>query len=900
MQLSTPLGKDVLLINRLRCREGLNQLFHIELDMLHEQTDEGFAPHVIEPGSVLGKRMVVVAQQAQTSEKPVERYFHGICIGFTQGSRNGRFTGFQAELVPQAWLLTQVRQCRIFQNQPVPEILNEVLRGTAVKFELTGRYEARNYCTQYNETDWDFASRLMEEEGIFYYFEHTAKDHYMIIADTPASHRPCPTQPKITFALERSDLADDWIPSIRSWRVDSRLRTGRFELSDFNFQLPNHRLEAEHTSLYDLSPNRQLPRYEWSGGYAKRFDGIDPGGGERPGDLAKVFEDRERTVRIRQEEIDVAYKNVYGTADSCALTAGHKFEFTDHPVKKFNIEHVVVLADHDAHQSPMYDAERSVPGAYSVNFACIPHGAGQAPFRPMRKTPKPVISGGQTAFVVGDPGQEIFTDKFGRAKVQFHWDRQGRMDSRSSCWLRVAHSWAGSGWGSMFVPRVGMEVLVHFLEGDPDQPIITGCVYNPANMPPYKLPDHKTRSGIKTASTTGGGGFNELRFEDKKGQEQIFIHAEKDHDIRVTNECKETIGADRHMVVGGDQLEKVHGDKHLRVAGDRYERVEGDNSLIVTGDYDMRSTATNLEAKVIHLKALNVMVEGGDSLTLKSGACFITLKKDGSVYIKGHKVMINSGGSHVTPADCAPKNPLLPKLADSADAVRRVEQADPPQQRSPIRLTAIAVNARKVRKQKDAANNYDADAAADRAFDKMLSAAERADQKAEAAADRAFDKALEAAERADRDAELAAGESLKKFEEAVAKAADDDNETRRLAQEKYAEAVRQAYGTNEDIEAQDAKAAKADKEYVRELTASEEAKKKAINDAGEQAAQEAEAIQAAKEKAVEAAADDMAEAGEEIVKEKEQAIEKAVEDMGADAEAIESILSAAENGSPFV
>lgn len=703
LQLTTPLAKDFLLINRLRCSEGLNQLFRIELEMLHEEGKEGFEPCVVDPKSLLGNSMVVVALQAQTSDLSIERYFHGICINFTQGSRNARFSTYRAELVPKAWLLTQRLQSRIFQNESVPDILREVLKGIEYENEIQGTFEPRNYCVQYRETDWDFASRLMEEEGIYYYFEHTATEHRLILANTPASHRPCPKVSKIPFALERPELKEQWMPAIHAWQVDNKMRTGKYEVGDFNFQLPSSRLTAEHTSLFDVGVNKRLEIYDWPGEYAQRFDGIDPGGGERPGELNKVFQDRERTVQIRQQEIDVAYKNIYGSADCCTLTAGYKFELGKHPTKENNINHVLVTALHEAVQSPSYISDVPVANDYFVNFVCIPHGGGHAPFRPLRKTPKPVVQGSQTAFVVGPAGEEIFTDKYGRVKVQFHWDRHGKMDEGSSCWLRVAQISAGSGWGSMFIPRIGTEVMINFLEGDPDQPIIAGCVYNAASMPPYKLPDHKTRSTIKSHSTISGGGFNEIRFEDKKGKEQIFIHAEKNEDIRVNNECMETIGASRHLIVGGNQLERVCGDKHLKVAGDQNEKVETSVSLTVGSDKDQKigSKYAVESGKEIHLKAgMKVIIEAGVQLTLKGPGGFVDIGPSG-VTIQGTMVLINSGGGAGSGSGASPSTPKTPKEADRADSGKTIEPPPAPPPPPSPGLAKRAVLARKVKKQKD-------------------------------------------------------------------------------------------------------------------------------------------------------------------------------------------------------
>ncbi len=699
LQVTTPLAKDYLLIDKLRCDEGLNQLFRIELELLHEETTEGFTPTEIDPKKLVGNPMVVFAHQAGV----VERYFNGICINFTQGSRNVWFSRYRAELVPKVWLLTQVSQSRIFQNKSVPDILKAILAGFEFDSEIQGTFKPRNYCVQYRESDWDFASRLMEEEGIYYYFEHTADGHRLILANTPASHRPCPTRPKLPFEFDRSELKEEWIPAVYSWRVDSKMRTGRFEARDFNFQLPTNDLLAMHTSLLNTGNNKELEHYEWPGGYAKRFDGIDSDGAENTAAFKDIFDDRERTVRIRQEEIDVAYKNISGISDCCALTGGYRFELEHHPHNANNINHVLVSAQHEAVQSPDYTSGNSVLNSYTVNFVCVPHGAGHPPFRPSRKTPKPVVQGSQTAFVVGPPGEEIFTDKYGRVKVQFHWDRHGKMNSSSSCWLRVAQIWAGNGWGSIFIPRVGMEVLVNFMEGDPDQPIIAGCVYNPANMPPYKLPDHKTRSTLKSNSSKGNGGFNEFRFEDKKGSEQIFIHAQKNEDIRVNNECMETIGASRHLIVGGNQLEKVFGDKHLKVAGDRSEKIDGDVSLTVGSDKDQKigSKYALDSGKEIHLKAgMKVVIEAGVQLTLKGPGGFIDIGPAG-VTVQGTMVLINSGGSAGSGSGASPTSPKSPKEADKADAGKTTEPPPTPPPPPSPELAKLALAARKVRNKKD-------------------------------------------------------------------------------------------------------------------------------------------------------------------------------------------------------
>lgn len=666
LSLTTPLPYDHLLIKRIRAFEGLSQLFRFELEMLHDDREEaGDEPTLIDPKELLGQKMTVAVQQADGAE----RFFNGVCVQFTQGNRNESFSKYRAELVPQFWLLTQNSQSRIFQNISVPEILKKVLVGLEVTYEIQGNFEPRNYCVQYRESDFNFASRLMEEEGIYYYFEHTAESHKMIVANTPGSHRECPTKSQIPFVADISVDQEEWSGSIRSWQAANNLRAGKFTLRDYNFELPDKNFETEKLSCFNIGGNHQLEIYDYPGGFAKRFDGISAGGGERPGDLQKISQDGERTVGIRQQEIDVAYKSSPGTSDCCTLTAGYRFQLTNHPNPADNRNHVLVSVRSEAVQTPGYISDDINSHPYMVSFSSIPQGEGQAPFRPLRRAARPIVQGSQTAVVVGPAGEEIFTDKYGRVKVQFRWDREGQLNDMASCWIRVVQTWAGKKWGTMFIPRIGMEVVIDFLEGDPDQPIITGCVYNADAMPPYTLPDEKTKSTMKTNSSKGGGGFNELRFEDKKGSEQIFIHAEKNQDIRVKNDCMELIQHDRHLIVDNDQFEKVKKDKHLQVAGDHNEKIGGSMSIKIGADLQEK-VGSNYAVDAgsgVHIKGgSTVVVEAGTSLTLKVGGNFININS-GGIFIKGTMVMINSGGAAVPGAGCNPDAPKDPKEADNAE-----------------------------------------------------------------------------------------------------------------------------------------------------------------------------------------------------------------------------------------
>ncbi len=676
IQLSTPLEKDFLLIERVRCVESLNQLFHIELDILHEEQKEGVKPTVVDPKKLLGNPMILSAHQPG----PTTRYFHGICISFSQGARNPRFSTYRAVLVPKVWMLTQIKQSRIFQNKTVPQIIEEVLTGYEFKNEIqTQGLEPRNYCVQYRESDWDFISRLMEEEGIFYYFEHTKNNHKLILGNDPRSHHETPTAADISYALERSELNDKWIPSINQWRSDDKMYTGKVELRDYHFQLPTKTLRVNETSQFDVGKNRDLEAYDWPGGYAKRFDGVDAGGGERPSDLEKVFPDSERTVKIRQEEIDTNYKRNFGSGDCCAITAGYRFNFIDHPTQKPTGQ-VVITAEHNIVQSPLYISDEPYATPYDVHFACIPYGQGQARYRPPRKTPKPIVHGSQTAKVVGNPGDEIFTDKYGRVKVHFHWDRSDNNDQKASAWIRYGTLFAGNKWGSQFIPRVGQEVIVDFLEGDPDQPIIVGCVYNEQHMPHYELPKYKTLSYIKSHSTPKAQGFNEIRFEDKAKKEQVFMHSQKRYDLRVRGSMYETCGGNRQEVIGyrvkdGDKEDRggnlaitVGGNYDLHVCGDQFIGI--DKALYETVKSDVGEEYKAKHCSKItgkrDINAQTITLESLQGITLKVGASFVTVDLTG-VTIQGPIVKINSGGAAMPTTPFQMADPLDAEHADTGE-----------------------------------------------------------------------------------------------------------------------------------------------------------------------------------------------------------------------------------------
>lgn len=522
LAITTPLGPDALLLVGLQGREAMSRLFRFQLTLLAEnRTRVAF-------DALLG-RDVTVELALPNEEK---RAFHGIINRLTQGRRDADFTYFQAEMVPQFWFWTKKVQSRIFQHLAVPDILKQVLAGLNVSFELQGNYQPRDYCVQYRESDFAFASRLMEEEGIAYFFKHTAAGPPLIVTDVGYKYPDLPEPNPVIYEEVEGGGGDE--ARITAWEKTQEVRAGKYTLWDHCFELPGKNLEAQQTILKSVTvgqvahtlqtANDRLEIYDYPGGYAQRFDGVDKGGGDQAAELMKVFQDNQRTVKIRMEQEALPSLEIQGASACGHFVPGHQFTLTRH----FDADgpYLLTQIDHEARLSGNYRTGEGAHLNYRNRFTAIPTAL---PYRPARVTPRPTVAGTQTATVVGPPGEEIFCDKYGRIKVQFHWDRQGQRDANSSCWVRVAQAWAGKGWGAFFWPRVGHEVVVAFEEGDPDQPIIVGSVYNAANMPPFALPQRRMLAGFKSASVRGNPNenFNGVVFVDEKGHEHLAIHSER-------------------------------------------------------------------------------------------------------------------------------------------------------------------------------------------------------------------------------------------------------------------------------------------------------------------------------------------------------------------------------------
>ena len=657
IQIHTPLGKDAFLLHSLTGHEAISRLFHFSVDLLSEQ-------HSIAYKDIVGKQVTLSLHHTGDDQ----RHWNGFVSRFACTGGDNRFSYYRAEIVPWLWFLTRTADCQIYQQKTIPEIIKKVFQDHGFQdFQdrTQSSYPQREYVVQYRETDFNFVSRLMEEAGIFYFFEHDQNTHKLILADKPQVHKNCPVQHKVRFNFTPGGtfLKEDLV---ESWGAEQELRPGKYALTDYNFQTPNTSLMANVQTVAQIGGNTKYEIYDYPGIHASKSQG-------------------DTVTKLRMEEEEAVHHLITGSSNCRSFASGYKFHLEEHPRKDQNGDYLLTEVTHSASVGDSYSGSGNGGSeTYTNHFTCIP---ATVPFRPQRLTPKPVVQGLQTAVVVGPAGEEIYPDKYGRVKVQFHWDRLGKKDENSSCWVRVSQPWAGKNWGAINIPRVGQEVIVDFLEGDPDRPIITGRVYNDDQMPPYPLPDHKTRSTFMSRSTKTGGSanYNELRFEDKKGSEQIFLNAENDMDHRVEHDSREYVGNDRSLVVKNDQKEKVEGEQHLQIVKDRNEKVGGDASLEVTGNQNDKvgqnmslQVGQNLQEKSgqnyaheagmeIHLKAgMNVVIEAGMQLTIKAAGGFINIGPAG-VAISGTLVLINSGGAAGSGAGSSPTAPKAPKDPDTAD-----------------------------------------------------------------------------------------------------------------------------------------------------------------------------------------------------------------------------------------
>jgi type VI secretion system secreted protein VgrG len=583
----TPLGKDKLLLHSLSGREELSQPFHFELEMLS-------ADEAIDPGAIVGRNVSFrVARQ-----DGVTRWFNGYVSRFGYVGQSVRGIVYRATLVPWLWFLQKTADCRIFQNKTAVQIIQQIFQDLGFQdFEvkLHASYPEREYCVQYRETDFAFVSRLMEEEGIFYYFRHENGKHTLVLADRKGAY----------FDLEDSKVeyrtTEDLEDRILSWEHFQEYRPGRWAQTDYDFKQPRLDLMSREPSTVHLPRNKQFEIYDYPGNFTDRDGG-------------------KKRTRVRMEEHEVPHDVASGSGTYRTFSPGGKFKFQAHEcAAEVGKSYVVTSIEHQASVDGSYvsgTAEAELP--YRNRFTCMP---SSVVYRPSRQTLRPIVEGPQTAVIVGPPGEEIYPDEYGRVKVQFHWDREGKRDENSSCWIRVSQIHAGKGWGYMDLPRIGEEVIVDFLEGDPDRPIITGRVYNADNMPPFALPAGKTRRGNAT-KTYKGAGFNEMSMDDTPGAEQIRIHGQYNMDTVVENNQTLVVGVDRASKIGSNDTTEIGNNSLLKVGVDSTEIV-GNNKVTQVGNAIMIDAGTN------------ILIKAGTSITLQCGASIIHMNQAGVITIAG-------------------------------------------------------------------------------------------------------------------------------------------------------------------------------------------------------------------------------------------------------------------------
>lgn len=595
---TTPLGADKLLVKTFDGEERLSSLFRYTVEMVSEDDSLDFT-------QMVGKEITVSIPLAAG---PIE-YFNGVVGRFIQAGRNARFTTYRAEMHPWFWLLTMNSDCRIFQNKTTPEIIKQVfsdLGFSDFKDSLKATYKAREYCVQYMESNFQFVSRLMEEEGIFYFFEHTSSKHTMMLADDADIYTDILGNAAVHMRTTENTWEDE--SAVDECVFEQQVIVGQYQSDDYNFETPA-------TDLLVKSSGSDTARalYEYPGRHMTRGDG-------------------EGIASRTLAAFETPGKMLRGASGCRAFRAGQKFTLAGHSRSDLNDAYYLKWVSFHADQAT----------TYTNSFEALPSAVV---FRPDRTAPRSRIYGSQTATVVGKSGEEIWTDKYGRIKVKFHWDQSKQRDETSSCWIRVAQGWAGKSWGSVFIPRIGQEVIVSFLEGDPDRPIVTGCVYNAVQVVPYELPAEQTKSTIKSNSSKNGSGFNEFRFEDKKDSEEIFMQAQKDLKITVLNDRTETITNNRTTTIQkkDETLIVDKGNRIVKVnTGNETHEVKGKRDLTIT-DNETHTNKADYTSKVtgnFTLKVTgNISIEASGTVSIKSGTSFTN---------KAGTSMENSSGTSLT------------------------------------------------------------------------------------------------------------------------------------------------------------------------------------------------------------------------------------------------------------
>ncbi len=624
-KITSPLGPDVLLLNQMGGGEELGRLFTYELQLTSLDAN-------IDLNQLLGKPMSVGVQLADGGE----RHFHGIVARCSQNIDQGQFASYQVTLRPWFWLLSRTSDCRIFQNLSIPQIIKQVFRDLGFSdFEdaLSRPYREWEYCVQYRETSFDFVSRLMEQEGIYYFFRHEQDRHVLVLADAYGAHTTVPGYASIPYYPKDEQQRER--DHMHDWHLAHEVQPGSLELNDYDFQRPSASINVR-SAMPRPHTAGDYPLYDYPGTYVQSEDG-------------------EHYARTRIEALQTQHQQVDFSGNARGLGSGHLFSLTGFSRQDQNREYLIVGIRYYITQENLESGGGSGSAQFESSLNCID---AQQSFRPLAITHRPIVKGPQTALVVGPKGEEIWTDQYGRVKVHFHWDRHDQSNENSSCWIRVSQSWAGKNWGSMQIPRIGQEVIVSFLEGDPDRPIITGRVYNAEQTVPYDLPENATQSGMKSRSSKGGtpANFNEIRMEDKKGLEQLYIHAERNQDIVVEVDESHSVGHDRNKSIGHDETVTI-----------------GNNRLRIVKQEDILSVGQKKTDSI----SQSYVIEVGENLRLVCGESILELNASGQINLTGVQISFyasgdaefNTGGVlHLNNGGCAGATPDGQGVKASIDA----------------------------------------------------------------------------------------------------------------------------------------------------------------------------------------------------------------------------------------
>lgn len=623
VSLESPSG-DSVTFQSMGGIEGVSRLFVYEIDVVSTKAD-------IKPIDWVGQRVTVHLERSESAEDA--RQWNGIVAAFQYvGAGDDELSLYRITLRPWLWYLTKAADCRIFQNMTVPDIIAKVFRGrgfTDFEHDLQESYPQREYVVQYRETDFNFVSRLMERDGIYYFFRHANGKHTLVLADSPQTPQPAAGAEQLPYA-PRDAHRDETLEYVTRWRLQEDVQTSRVALADFDFTRP--RLELY--TLRDTSDTGEAPAleaYDYPGGFSSLSEG-----------------DAYAQLDLDQERMET--RELSGETNARAFAVGATFELADHPREDQNAKYLVASARYRLVGRDVRSAGAPEAPPFACSFRAIP---AQTTFRAPRRARKALVRGLQTARVVGPAGQEMWTDQYGRVKVQFPWDRLGRFDENSSCFVRVSQAWAGSGWGAQFIPRIGQEVIVDFLEGDPDRPIVVGSVYNGANAPPFKLPDNQTQSGVRTRSTPNGTSVNhnEIRFEDALGNEELYIQAEKTQTTLVKGSQSVAIGKNRALRVDGSESIAVGTTRSVQVLGASYSSIGADRADTIGGAARLDVGAahvTNVSgSQAVHVIGTSLTHVGGVMRLELGDALRVTAAGDESRTIGGTRdIRVSAKATH--------------------------------------------------------------------------------------------------------------------------------------------------------------------------------------------------------------------------------------------------------------